>query len=547
MDFNTDGQDFLAVENALNKLEKNYISTEVHIKSDEEEEEVQEVISVDKEPWNQPDPKVSKAQDGPPLSERISRENGKNIELEGKKKHKTSHLDTEEILIENEGDVNSDNSDHFKGAKKHKASIMDEDDIQRIAEKIQKAKKSNPPSYSPQNVEDVAQFTNQGHHQRHAEINIIDSHDDDLIQQEEDSDINYREDQDTNSRYNLTKPEQISNRPFSFDEEGKREDAMMPNHGYSDSRDLNDNSADYDTFMPSKPHIVVNDQNDESQVPNQMMSPKFEIDNRDLNARDQQFEDLKINKVLVENIDNLEAELAKTHKRITYLEEYNTQLSKSKNDLYHEKEELIKRSIEYDYIKQRLDEKERRLAEIERENARRTTEIQGLKKDNSNCRAQMDSMLQFIKKLATNRASQQNTEEATQSNDDLVEAINVFSDRLKSVSSDRIEEINTPGFVLLDTEVKRSMNNTVPIELVEEDDGHYMTDSSPCQKIIKRRYKVPSSNMKPHFSILDKQQSPLDREQIKLLHDPQSFEKYTREFDISVGRSQSSKKKVIPK
>lgn len=143
----------------------------------------------------------------------------------------------------------------------------------------------------------------------------------------------------------------------------------------------------------------------------------------------------------------------------------------------------------------------------------------------------MESMLQFIKKLATNRVSQHNSEAANQSNDDLIEAINVFADKLRGETETPMEEIVTPGFPTKSK--KKKMNKTVPVDQVMQDD-HYMTDSSPVQKIIKKRYKVASKSRKYK---VEKPPSPLNREQMKLLHDPHSFEKYAQDLDIKALKS----------
>lgn len=168
----------------------------------------------------------------------------------------------------------------------------------------------------------------------------------------------------------------------------------------ADTEQIQNNTEELRTsLIPSRPYIVVDEGeiNKNEEIFNDRLSPKFENEDNSLSNRDEQFEELRINKMLVVNIENLESELKTTHKRINYLEEYNNQLIRSRNELYEEKEDLIKRSIEFEYIQQKLSEKEKRMTEIELENARRSKEILILRKDNENWRQQMESMTEFIK------------------------------------------------------------------------------------------------------------------------------------------------------
>jgi DNA repair exonuclease SbcCD ATPase subunit len=248
--------------------------------------------------------------------------------------------------------------------KRKSPSIMNENDIARIAEKIQMVKSNASKKFdNPQN--------HPSYHHRQDAVQIPNPLADEIK-------VLYEE--DLNERESLPRQAAIDSRTFSFDEEFPEEQEEEKQQIFES---IKEESEDFNSFIPSKELIVVDDQDDDDE-PKQKNSPKFENDDSDLNKRDDNFEDLKLNKMLIENIENLEAELSKAHKRINYLEEYNSQLNKAKNDLYEEKEDLIKRSIEYEYIKQRLEEKEKRLQEIEKENARRTTEIQSLRKDNEN-------------------------------------------------------------------------------------------------------------------------------------------------------------------
>jgi hypothetical protein len=288
--------------------------------------------------------------------------------------------------------------------------------------------------------------------------------------------------------------------------------------------EINEESEDFQPLMPSKTYIVVNDaeiaedydgeeEDDEVEDGHKIIfSPKFENFDNELNQREDKYEDLKFNKMLVSNIDTLENELKKAHKQINYLEEYNNQLVKSKNDLYEEKEDLIKRSIEFEYIQKRLDDKEKRLLELEYENARRNSEVKGLKKDNVSLRDQMESMIEFIKKLSTSKMVSNNDQESSR---ELTEAINIFSERIRAESIESVETDN------------RSMNHTQPVETNFE----YITLSgtSPERKIVKKRYKVTKSRKKQR-----KLPSPLNKDQLKLLHDPASFEKYAKDLEVEI-------------
>ena len=207
---------------------------------------------------------------------------------------------------------------------------------------------------------------------------------------------------------------------------------------------------------------------------------------------------------------------------MTYLEEYNSKLV---NDLYDEKEDLIKRSIEFEYIQKRLDEKEKRLSEIELENARRWGEINSLKKDNEHLRQQMESMTQFIKKLATSKLMKNHSDE-NGAGEELVEAITVFADRLKR-DPKAFDELATPEFLTRNSGIREGMNMTVPVEHERN------LESSPVHKIIKKRYKAAKSRKRPKYVKIEKPPSPLNQDQIKLLHDPKSFEKYAQDLDIA--------------
>lgn len=332
------------------------------------------------------------------------------------------------------------------------------------------------------------------------------------------------------------------NRAFSFDDES---DVQIQQEVYQNLVQNADSHPpvykDYKPFPPSKAHIMVEeDENIEEseEKPKQVFSPKFSAEDRELNQRDDSFEGQKINRILIANIETLEKELAKSNERISYLEEYNSKLTKARNELYEEKENLIKRSIEFDYIKQKLDEKEKRLQEAERENAKHTSEIYSIKRDNEDMRHQMESMVQFIKKLATTRSSAQNPEDAEGKNEEFVDAINAFADSLKRNPDHSREHISPQSYMLQSNDSREHSHNVS----ADRDMSYEVNASPPQHKIIKKKSK-PKTKRKVKKHRVPGPQSPLSREQIKLLHDPNSFERYARELDLNAVRNVQKKNK----
>lgn len=230
---------------------------------------------------------------------------------------------------------------------KNSSLLMDDDDIQKLKEKLLRARNENKEELIPQ--------TN---HHRQPEIQDERAIDHRILPNAEGS--------------------KEQNRLYSFDQDYNSQAQSVPR---DEVEEIMEEDEEYKPLMPSKTHIMVDDPEIEEvdDLPMRIYSPRFENFDNELNQREEQLEDLKFNKMLVSNIESLEVELKKSHKQINYLEEYNSQLVKSRNDLYEEKEDLIKRSIEFEYIQKRLDDKERRLIELEHENARRNSEIQSLK------------------------------------------------------------------------------------------------------------------------------------------------------------------------
>lgn len=182
-------------------------------------------------------------------------------------------------------------------------------------------------------------------------------------------------------------------RTFSFDEEVVDEAPviLLPPKSV---QPIKENLDNYQPFVPSKAHIMVDDPDEVEPVEvQQRFSPKFDTEDskdfptdkfedseEDLNTREDihtphlpqrepksqpiapkhtphnPSEDANFQKILLTNIETLELSLQKAQKRIIYLEEYNAQLTKSRSDLYSEKEDLIKRSIEFEYLQKALEE-----------------------------------------------------------------------------------------------------------------------------------------------------------------------------------------------
>lgn len=563
----------MLVEETLDKFEKNYYSREARLEDVDEKEEIDEEFEVKAEVRDTQAKKASQGSEIPPpppldfgLLKKTNKEAERKIripvaplmsqdslkkvqaKIEDKKKVQksipapppiniTSIKRSQERVEANRQRYKEDVSQ--EKPKKKSSSIMDEDDISKIKEKIEQVRKSSPMSQgsSVDHQSDKNSTHSPHHHRQYQILSDKEIHTEMLV------------DDEGHSIKSGNKLDLNEGRVFSFAEEVEKEQDFKA-YPLQEVEPIFEEAEEYNTFKPSKAHIIVDDPSidDSEQASKQRFSPKFEYEDRDLNQRDENFEDFKLNRMLVANIENLETELQKAHKKINYLEEYNNQLVKSKNDLYLEKENLIKRSIEFEYLQQRLEEKERRMQEIEKDNARRSSEILALKKDNENLRQQMDSMIQFIKKLATSRILQNSNQESSQSNDDFIEAINVFADRLRRSPDHPGDEVVSPDFMISNNQKLQASGNG-HVNGNDSQDEHYMTDASPARKIIKKKYKVePKVRRRLKQQNFEKPPSPLNRDQIKLLHDPQSFEKYTKELDIDVVRNvQSGRKKVTKK
>jgi hypothetical protein len=413
--------------------------------------------------------------------------------------------DDERQRLDNESQIDVQNQNVIANAE-NSSPIMDIDRIQQLKYKLLKAKFENKEELQSEPVpkrKSEVQYKINIREENFIEHKPLSS--EGHVANQNDMNFRYSEDLPSVSREN-------------FDSLSR---SVTINEGIEE---IKEESEDYQPLMPSKTYIVVNDaeiaedeegEEEDDEVEDRhkiIFSPKFENFDNDLNEREDKNEDLKFNKMLVSNINTLEKELKKAHKQINYLEEYNNQLVKSKNDLYEEKEDLIKRSIEFEYIQKRLDDKEKRLVELEYENARRNSEVKGLKNDNVNLRDQMKSMIEFIKKLSTSKMVSNNDQESSR---ELTESINIFSERIRNASIESVEMDN------------RSMNHTQPVGTNYE----YITLSgtSPERKILKKKYKVTKSKKKQR-----KLASPLNKDQLKLLHDPASFEKYAKDLEVEI-------------
>ena len=246
-------------------------------------------------------------------------------------------------------------------------------------------------------------------------------------------------------------------------------------------------------------------------------SPKFNKDS-ELNQRDLSFESSKLNRILISNIETLEKELSKSNHRIKYLEEFNSQLLKSKNETLQEKEDLITRSIEYEYYKQRLEEREKRMYQLEAENSSYIKEIKQLRIDNDDLRQQMENMISVIKRYASTRTSFQEGDEGKQ---EFGEVIERMEKRIKREGN---------GIKMSPVEVKQIQKK-----------------AKAKEPISKKKVKAIKYKKNAKFIRIPNQHSPLSREQMKLLHDPTSFERYVNELDVSEIKLLDSSGKRIQK
>jgi len=239
----------------------------------------------------------------------------------------------------------------------------------------------------------------------------------------------------------------------------------------------------------------------------------------------------KMNRILLATIESLEKELGRTKERALYLENDNRQLYHTRNDLYQEKEDLIKRSIDFEYLKQRLEDKDRRLKEAENDNAKHLQQISQMQKDNEILRNEMEGMRQLVQKLATSRMNFTSREEFISKNQEIFESLNAFAGRMHSNPDESAESINI---------VNDSNFNNMNYELESENKVHETQQPSqrrPMHKILKKKPRVgKQTKLKRKYQILNelKEHSPLTKNEMKLLHDPASFEKYARELDLDL-------------
>lgn len=148
----------------------------------------------------------------------------------------------------------------------------------------------------------------------------------------------------------------------------------------------------------------------------------------------------------------------------------------------------------------------------------------------------MESMIEFIKKLSTSKMVS-NTEEG--GSRELSEAINIFSDRIRNASVESLERNSHP---FSNNGNNNLLSNTQPVS--QAFNNEIFTGSSPVHKIIKKRYKQTRSKKKPRYANIDKPPSPLNKEQLKLLHDPASFDKYAKDLEIEVVKDLYSEQKT---
>jgi len=147
--------------------------------------------------------------------------------------------------------------------------------------------------------------------------------------------------------------------------------------------------------------------------------------------------------------------------------------------------------------------------------------------------------LNLLNKIATSRLIKNKKGEDDGTNDELLQAINVFSERLHRTQEPELNagsSRNSGANPVL-------VHHTLPME---EERRNLSLEHEPTHRIIKKRYKQTRSKKKTKNGRLLYNGSPITKEQLKLLHDPKSLEKYANEMDLEQVRfaiSDSKKQK----
>ena len=185
------------------------------------------------------------------------------------------------------------------------------------------------------------------------------------------------------------------------------------------------------------------------------------------------------------------------------------------------------RSLEFEYAKQQLDEKDKRLQDAEIQLQNQNEFIEEIKADNEALHNDMETMRQAIQKLASMRISSKDGNEDASRNEGILRSGNemshgTFIENSIDIGSLDMNKINYQ----LDAEHAGSLQEIQP------------SQRRPFNKILKKKQNRQTKQMamKRKYDILNeiKERSPLNRNEMKLLYDPKSFEKYAKELDIDI-------------
>lgn len=135
-------------------------------------------------------------------------------------------------------------------------------------------------------------------------------------------------------------------------------------------------------------------------------------------------------------------------------------------------------------------------------------------------------MRQSIQKLASMRtATSANREELMNRNRELIQSLNNISNRTYA-------------------DIHHDATSGEPNRLNYKYEGEHITSQEiqpsqrrPLHKIVKKKSKQAKQLLqKRKYEILNeiKEKSPLSENELRLLHDPKSFEKYAKELDIEI-------------
>lgn len=319
---------------------------------------------------------------------------------------------------------------------------------------------------------------------------------------------------------------QQSNLESNVNEEGPSEGANVhqPDQMFHESINIHD--PEFDEIKNK-----VRDMQNEVASPSRESDLKTDLDNLELK---------KMNRILLATVESLEKELTRTKERMANYEKDKYLLVQSRNDLYQEKEDLIQRCLEYDYIKQKLEEREKRLKTTEEQNFYLSKEIEQIKQDNTSLKQEMEVMRQCIQKIASSKMNLVNSKEFINNNSEIFGSLSSLEDARGTSPEEGqriIDVISSPNFN--ESHEIREFN-TVKASAIK---SARVKKSSPPRKIIRRRKKGRSKKRtsKPKNSHAKQSKSPLSKSQLKLLHDPQSYEKYAVEFENQMRTTSASK------